>query len=105
MMRGAFVGLMVVLCAWTAEAATISALSCSQNDVAGAVTSARPGDTVTVPPGTCAWTAGVTLNGVYLKGSGSGRVISYSAPTQTIGTGTKTFTLGSTDGGATWSGP
>src|SRR5437762_2417812 len=87
-----------------AAGATITAASCNQVDVQNAVNLAQNGDVVQVPAGTCAWTSYITLNGVTLRGSGSGRIISYSEPFQTVGTGIKTFTLGSSDGGATWSG-
>ena len=36
-------------------AATINAASCSYADVSAAVSAASPGDTVSVPSGTCTW--------------------------------------------------
>lgn len=74
-------------------AATINAASCSQADVNSAVTSAVAGDTVVIPscPSGVAWTSGISISGITLKGGGSGRIIAWSEPAQTIGTGTKTM--------------
>lgn len=79
----------------TLWAATINAASCSQADVNFAVTSAVAGDTVVIPscPTGVAWTSGVNISGITLKGGGSGRIIAWSEPAQTIGTGSKTFTV------------
>jgi hypothetical protein len=54
-----------------AHAATLNAASCSQASVASALASARAGDTVRVPAGTCSWSGGITLSGVQLIGAGS----------------------------------
>lgn len=64
---------MAFLCssAINAAAATVDAASCSQADVASAVASANPGDTVQVPAGTCSWSAGIAITGIALVGAGS----------------------------------
>lgn len=79
----------------TLLAVTINAASCSQADVNSAVTSAVAGDTVVIPscPSGMAWTSGISISGITLKGGGSGRIIAWSEPSQTIGTGTKTLTV------------
>jgi len=53
------------------QAATINAASCSQSNVATAVGSASPGDTVQVPAGTCSWSGGIAISGITLAGAGS----------------------------------
>ncbi len=53
------------------HAAAISAASCSRADVATALASASPGDTVQVPAGTCSWTGGISYSGIQLVGAGS----------------------------------
>ena len=74
---------------------TIAATSCSATAVQTAINSAAPGDTVTIPAGTCAWTAGVNISGktITLIGQGSGRIIAYSSNSLTIGSGTKTLAI------------
>jgi len=58
------------------EAASITAGSCSRNDVGNAVTSASDGDTVQVPAGTCSWTSTLTITkGITLIGAGIGQTI------------------------------
>jgi hypothetical protein len=54
-----------------ASAATLNAASCSQANVASAVASASPGDTVRVPAGTCSWSGGLSISGIQLIGAGS----------------------------------
>jgi hypothetical protein len=57
-------------------AATITANSCSLTHVQAAVTSAQRGDTVTVPPGSCNWEAGVTITkAITLQGAGAALTI------------------------------
>jgi hypothetical protein len=57
-------------------AATITAASCSQNDVANAVSNAARGDTVTVPAGTCTWSTPVSITkGLTLSGAGVGKTV------------------------------
>ncbi len=53
----------IALCStlW-AHAATISAHSCSRADVGDAVDTARDGDTVLIPAGTCSWTATLAID-------------------------------------------
>ena len=54
-----------------AHSATVGASSCSLSDVQAALNSARDGDTVTVPAGTCTWSGTLTLSrGLHLKGAG-----------------------------------
>lgn len=59
--------------AWVgvAQAETVNAASCSQADVASAVSSATAGDTVQVPAGTCSWSGGISFAGISLIGAGS----------------------------------
>lgn len=54
-----------------------AAASCNASDVQNAINSASEGDTVTIPAGTCTWTAGVTISGkgVDVIGAGSARII------------------------------
>jgi hypothetical protein len=44
-----------------ADAATITAASCSQVDVQAAINSANNGDTVMIPNGSCTWTGGINV--------------------------------------------
>jgi hypothetical protein len=66
---------------WPVEAAsespaTVQAVSCSQAHVQTAIDSARDGDLVTVPPGSCTWTGLVTVTrGVTLQGAGIDKTI------------------------------
>ncbi len=53
------------------QAATLTAASCGRADVASALSSANPGDTVRVPAGTCSWSGGLSYSGVQLVGAGS----------------------------------
>ena len=76
----------------SAKAATISASSCSHDDVYTALNTASEGDTVTVPAGTSTWTSGVTIpDGIKLIGAGAfdgndsnNTVISSSSPIRII---------------------
>lgn len=64
-----------IVCLTTpASAATRSAASCAQSAVQSAVNAAVDGDTVTVPAGTCTWSAAVTVSNktIILRGAGSG---------------------------------
>jgi hypothetical protein len=45
----------------TLNAAVISAASCSAGDINTAISRASTGDTVSVPPGNCTWTANITI--------------------------------------------
>ena len=56
------------------QAATINASNCSQSAVQNAIDSARNGDTVVVPSGTCTWSRSVSITdkSVTVRGSGSG---------------------------------
>jgi hypothetical protein len=56
----------------TLWAATITAASCSRNDVETAVNSAANGDTVLIPRGTCTWTTNLTIANKYLSLQGAG---------------------------------
>jgi len=57
-----------------AQAATITASSCSQAAVQTAVSAAADGDRVVVPAGTCTWTSAVSISNktIILEGAGSG---------------------------------
>ncbi|MGZ3794202.1 MAG: hypothetical protein ACXVCP_17765 [Bdellovibrio sp.] len=58
------------------NAAIVSANSCSYADVSTAVTAAAPGDTVTVPAGSCTWNSTLAIDkGISLLGSGIGNTI------------------------------
>ena len=76
----------------------VTAASCNTNDVQTAINTAKEGQTVTIPSGTCTWTSGVTISGkgIAVQGQGSGRIIAYSSSTLTIGTGTRTLSIAST---------
>src|SRR4051812_41224028 len=67
--------LMVPAVVWalaaTANAASVSASSCSQSDVGSAIASAKPGDTVHVPSGTCSWSGGIAFSGIQVVGAGN----------------------------------
>src|SRR5262245_15688116 len=59
-----------------AEAAIIDATTCSNNDVAQAISVAHAGDTVQIPAGTCTWTARLQINvGITVSGAGVDRTI------------------------------
>ncbi len=58
------------------SAATIDAASCSYADVSAAITAASPGDTVTVPAGSCTWNSTLTITkGINLIGAGVGNTV------------------------------
>lgn len=73
------------------------AASCATSDVQAAINLATEGSTVTIPAGTCSWTTGVTLSGkgIKIQGAGSGKIVGYSASSQTLATGTKTLSVNS----------
>jgi len=66
-----FALVLVFACVAPTEAATINAASCSQANVASAIASAAPGDTVQVPAGTCSWSGNISFSGIQLIGAGS----------------------------------
>jgi hypothetical protein len=77
---------LVFACVAPAQAATINAASCSQANVASAIASASPGDTVQVPAGTCSWSGGLSISGIKLVGAGksaTGTVITAGMVTMT----------------------
>jgi hypothetical protein len=54
-------------------AATITASSCSQSNVASAIAAASAGDIVQVPAGSCSW-SGLSINkAIHLRGAGVGQ--------------------------------
>ena len=64
------------LLGWNADAATVTASSCSLSNVQTAVNNATAGDTVTVPSGNCTWADGVTISkGITVQGAGSSTII------------------------------
>jgi len=82
-------------------AATITASSCSQTAVQSAISSAADGDVVSVPAGSCTWSAAVSVNKpITLKGAGataSGTKITYGGtghPLINIDPGNKTGYVG-----------
>jgi len=55
---------------------TITAASCSSSDVQAAINSAKDGDTVLIPAGTCTWLSPVTVStAITLQGAGIDRTI------------------------------
>ncbi len=56
---------------------------------------AADGDIIEIAAGEHTWTSGVTISGkgVSLVGAGSGRIVAWSSTSNTIGTGTKTWTV------------
>jgi hypothetical protein len=77
-MRSAKYIAMFLLCtAAGADAATIQASSCGRDQVAAAVNSAKDGDTVLVPAGTCTWTStlSITDKSITLQGAGIGQTV------------------------------
>jgi hypothetical protein len=62
------------------SASTINAVSCSQANVQSAINSASSGDIVSIPPGNCTWTTGVTINKqITLQGAGkTGTIITWN---------------------------
>lgn len=59
-----------------ANAATVSAASCSYPDVSSAVIASVAGDTVTVPSGSCTWTSVLSITkGITLQGAGIGNTV------------------------------
>jgi chitodextrinase len=56
--------LSVYICISDVDAATIQAASCSQADVAAAISQASDGDTVAIPAGACTWSSTLTINSI-----------------------------------------
>ena len=53
------------------QAANIPAASCSASSVNSAISSASPGDTVTIPSGNCTWSSGISVNKrIIVQGAG-----------------------------------
>ena len=50
---------------------------------------------VVIPAGSCPWTSGITVSGkaIAVTGSGSGRIVAYTADTLTVGNGTKSVAI------------
>jgi hypothetical protein len=71
--------ILILCCAFSSNAlgATIQAVNCSSSSVQSAINSSNSGDTVSVPSGTCTWTAGVVINGkrIVLQGAGIDQTI------------------------------
>jgi hypothetical protein len=71
--------ILILYCAFTSNAlgATIHAVNCSSSSIQSAINSSSSGDTVSVPPGACTWTAGVVINGknIVLQGAGIDQTI------------------------------
>jgi hypothetical protein len=69
-------GTILAVCASAlhAQAATITAASTAQRDVAAAVASAQDGDTVVIPAGNSTWTSALTITkAITLQGQGIGK--------------------------------
>jgi phage tail sheath gpL-like len=64
-----------ILVSGHAQAATLTATTCSLIDVQAAVNSAKDGDTVVIPNGSCSWTSGIsTSKQIILSGQTKGGV-------------------------------
>ena len=96
-----------------AHAAIISAPSCLQADVQAAMASAKDGETVEVPAGSCTWSGMSIVKAIHLKGAGTGqtnisvsdnaitkqaigiiRISDFSFTKRGGGNGSKAFTVG-----------
>jgi hypothetical protein len=88
----------LVLYPFTIAKAQVSAASCNSSDVQSAIDRAAEGQTVSIPAGSCTWTAGVKISGkgITLHGAGAGRIIAYSPSALSIGVGSKTMAVTST---------
>jgi hypothetical protein len=100
MMKYVFLGLLLSALP-QAEAQTINAASCSTADVQTAINTAKEGQTVNIPPGSCTWTTGVSISGkgINVVGAGFSPIIAISSSTLTLGTGSKTLTVQGADPG------
>lgn len=83
-----FILLILLFGSVTSFADTHTAASCSLVDVTTAFTAAAGGDTVIIPPGSCTWTSGITINkAITIQGAGTTQTIithNASAPLITI---------------------
>jgi len=79
------------------RAQSVTAASCNTSAVQTAINTATEGQTVYIPSGTCTWTGGVTISGkgINLQGAGSGRIVAYDNGNamETVGTGSRTWTI------------
>jgi hypothetical protein len=62
------------------QAATVNAATCNSADVQAALNAATDGDTVVVPPGSCAWATTVTMNKAVKLQAGGGVTITNNIP-------------------------
>ena len=76
--------LLIIFSPWTLQAATITALSCSYNDVKTALNDAVNGDTVFVPPGTCTWTKSMDFDLAIANGTSKYLTLQGAGIDQTI---------------------
>lgn len=99
--KGILLGVWSTFLTLPIQAATYAAASCDASDVQTSIIAARQGDTVTIPSGKCVWTTGVTISGkgITVQGQGSGRIIAYSSSSLTLGSGSKTLAVSSTNVG------
>jgi hypothetical protein len=66
-----FLAVMLLFVPFVSWAGTYKASSCSYWDVSKAVEAASPGDTVSIPPGTCTWTEPLSISkSLILEGAG-----------------------------------
>lgn len=64
------------LLSWNANAATLTASSCSQSDVQAAVNKADKGDTVYIPSGSCRWSSPISVSKqITISGQGASNTI------------------------------
>src|SRR5438270_11398151 len=86
--------LLLLAVSGSAQAGVINAASVSRSDVAAAIHSAVNGDTVVIPAGASTWTTGISVSrkAIKIQGAGSGRIIGRTLTSNTVGTGSKTFT-------------
>src|SRR5262249_32967997 len=72
----AYLVMIVPLYSTAALAATITAATCGNTDVANTLNSASEGDTVAIPAGQCTWTANVSTNKrLTIQGAGIGQTV------------------------------
>jgi hypothetical protein len=79
-----FLLIILVVLPCFAQAATWEAASCSQSDVNKAIGSARDGDTVTIPDGSCAWSSGVSTTKQIIIGAKNYSPIALGRGTQSV---------------------
>ena len=87
--------LALLLFATLAVAQTTRPTDGTSSDVQSKINASVDGDIVTIPAGSFTWTSGVSISrkGITLQGAGGGWCKGSSTTSNSIGTGTKTFTV------------